>query len=244
MIYKEEDLAQNSDEWLEFRKGGIGASEIPAIFGKTPPHWDNPYEVFLRKMGKHGKKANEYMRRGKLLEDQAGVFVKNHLKNCQGDIKMSVFCGNCVDRFDEKIKFDPNFEKITAKYKDFEHIFASFDGVDIDNGLILELKCTQQSGFTKLAKNPKVPKMYFLQIQTQLMVANSQWGIKTGVFANYYPEGVYIKNKNTDQMELIRLVLIKVELDEEISKEIEKTARNFWKMVENKKWNVNWNNNE
>ena len=36
-------------EWLELRKGGIGASEVSAVVGISP--WDTPFSLWLRKSG-------------------------------------------------------------------------------------------------------------------------------------------------------------------------------------------------
>lgn len=241
MIYLEKDLPQKSKEWHDFRLNGIGASEVPAIMGKLPPHWNNPYEVFLQKLGKPRKNATKSMQRGVLLEEYARNFIENYLKNCKKNENSSIFCNNCLDFLDLDINFDPKFQQLTAKYKEFDKIFASFDGIDENNGVLLEIKCPEQSGFKKIMKKPSISMIYYPQVQTQLMIANSHWGINKAIFANYYPEGIYVDDEDIFGLKLIRLVLVQVDYDEEYCNEIKKTCSNFWKMIENKQWNRDWN---
>lgn len=242
MIFLEQDLPQKSEKWHKFRLNGIGASEVPAILGKLPPHWNNPYEVFLQKLGKPRKEPTKSMERGVILEDKARNFVSNFLKNCKKNKNMSIFCENCLDLTNLELEFNPEFQQLTAQYKYFDKIFASFDGIDEKNGILLEIKCPEWKNFSKMVKKPDISKIYYDQVQTQLMIANSHWGINKAIFANFYPEGIFLEEKDTKIVKLIRLILIEVDFDKEYCDNIIKTCENFWKMIENKQWNKNWNN--
>lgn len=241
-IYSEQELPQKSEKWLEFRRNGIGASEISAILGKLPPHWANDYEIFLRKLGKVSDFSSKHMERGVLLEDSARKTVTHYLNYCKKTDNSSILCSNYIDKTKIKPEFTVKFEQLTVKYKNFDKIFASFDGVDLNNKMILEIKCPSQSTFTKMTRARKIPSTYFSQIQTQLMVANSHWGITKGLFANFYPEGIYIEDKVTGRAQLKKLVILEVDFDPEYCKELEIICKKFWKMVENNKWNNNWKN--
>lgn len=238
-IYSEKDLPQKSQLWHDFRKNHIGASEVPKIMGELYYKFGTPYDVFLLKMGKEPDKPNENMLRGIKFEDSARKFVTKYLKskyfNKKDDIGDYV-----IDHVNEKLEFTPNFKQLTAKHKKINCISASFDGVDTKNGLILEIKCPKYENFLKFTKKSIVPTTYKSQVQTQLMVANSHWGITNGIFVSFYNEGVDLSK---DYHKIIKMVILKVELDKEHCLKIEKTCKNFWNMVQNKEWDKYWNEN-
>lgn len=242
MIFTEEELPQKSEKWKAFRRDKVGTSEIPIIRGSFPKIWCDDYELFLRKMGKPHDFVNEDMERGNEHEDRARKLVATYLKDCQNGEENSVFCRNVYDRTGGFAVKDPEFKQFTVQYKHFPQIFSSFDGVDIDNKLVLEVKCPTQKVFTKLLKNrkPTVPKMYIDQTQGQLMIAESHWGITEGIFAIYYQDGVYFEDKTTKETHLIRLILIKTELDVEYCKEMETDCKKYCHMISSRKWNTKW----
>ena len=59
-------------EWLEWRRGGIGSSDVPAILGLSP--WSSPLKVYMEKRGElpDDDTSTEAMRLGRLLEPVAG----------------------------------------------------------------------------------------------------------------------------------------------------------------------------
>ena len=68
--YKTISLTQNTPEWLEYRKGHVGASDVPIIMGLSP--WRTRYQLLLEKKGKlPGQKENASMRRGHEMEEAA-----------------------------------------------------------------------------------------------------------------------------------------------------------------------------
>ena len=241
-IYSEQELPQKTKNWLDARiTFGLGASQVPILMGNYPPHWATPYDLFLEKMGKPQKPMTEDMERG-IFEDQGRSYLENYLNNCKNEEDGSVFCRNVYDRTSNLSTNDVKFEQFTVISKDVPNLFASFDGIDINNKLVLEIKCPKQGIFNKLLRNrvPSVPKTYLAQVQSQLMIANSHWGITKGIFAVFFPDGLYYENKKTGRNDLIRLIVIETELDEEYCEEIKNKCKIFWDMVENRSWNKYW----
>lgn len=239
-VYTEDELPQKSDSWLQFRRSGIGASEVPKIMGQLPPQWGGAFDVFLNKMGKPSDPPNQAMERGIIYEDKARNYVTQYLESRRLS-KNTIHEIGTVDLFQQKLEKKVKFEQLTVKYKEFDRLFASFDGIDFKNGLILELKCPKYENFVKVLKKPKLSKTYLTQVQTQLMIANSHWGITKGIFANYCPEGVIYTEKGQLTAKNIKCILVYVELDTELTKNIEKTCKKFWNMVENNQYNKDWN---
>lgn len=236
MIYSEKDLPQKSDVWMEFRLDKLGTSEIPIITGKFPTIWCTDYELFLRKMGKPYEFSNKYIETGNEDEPIAREFVTNYLK----DGTNSEYVYDRTGGFDIK---EPKFEQYTVQYKHFPQIFSSFDGIDIKNELVLELKCPGEKVFTKILKNrkPTVPKMYIDQTQGQLSTAESHWQINKGIFGVYYGKGVELIDKKGGKTRLIKLILIRTDLNLEYWIEIEKICKKYCEMIENRQWKRNWN---
>ena len=89
----------------------------------------------------------------------------------------------------------------------------------------------------------KVYKIYRSQVQQQLYVSNSHWGIKDLIFCYYHPEGTLYKDNKNSKERLIKLVILPAKLDIDFCKKIERTVNNFWKMVDNNKWEEKWKEN-
>lgn len=73
----------NDAEWLEWRRGGIGGSDVAGIVGLSP--WSSPYSVWARKVGlvapPQSSEAMEFGQRAEpmlaqWLEDKTGVRVE------------------------------------------------------------------------------------------------------------------------------------------------------------------------
>jgi len=63
-------LNQNSNEWLEWRFRGIGASDAPIIMGRSP--WKTPYKLWIEKTtGISDFSGNKATQRGHDLEESA-----------------------------------------------------------------------------------------------------------------------------------------------------------------------------
>lgn len=132
------------EDWLAWRRQGIGGSDAAAICGLDP--WRGPYSVWLDKVEGTGQEESEAMRWGLLLEDVvAGEFERR--------------CGHLVvDRQQRRI------------HPQREWMRATIDGLVADGeGSILGLyegKCSAQISDWQHG----VPERYQLQVQHNLEV--------------------------------------------------------------------------
>ncbi len=146
-------LSQNSPEWLEFRKTKIGASDAPIIMEVSP--WKTPYQLWEEKIGLKENVVN-YAMRGTLMEDEAR-------QSFEQQIGMSMF---------PMVKVHPE--------KDWA--IASLDGIDIEEKLIVEIKCPGKEDHMTAMKG-EVPEKYYPQLQHQLFVT----GLDMVYYFSYTP---------------------------------------------------------
>lgn len=135
--------------WLEWRRGGIGASEIAAVCGRSP--WASPLSVYLRKRGEipDDGPPTEAMRLGLALEDlvadefhlQTGLYVAGRQAWCQ----------------------HPDFEWARATVDGFA--VEAFDGERADALGVFESKTTGD-----LSRFDPLPDYVALQVQWQMFV--------------------------------------------------------------------------
>lgn len=136
---------QNDTEWLTWRRKGIGASDIAGIMLICP--YNRPEDILRAKRG-YDKPKNPAMERGIKFEDTA-----RHLYNAtQG----------------------ASFEKAYISDEDHEWMIASLDGIDYSRGQILEIKVPGKKTLDD-ARNGKIPRHYFAQIQWQMLVAKNRF---------------------------------------------------------------------
>jgi len=148
------NLEQGSQEWLQWRKTGVTASEIAAILGLSP--YKTPWQVWAEKTGlvePEDLSANPLVAAGVAQEDIArSLFEQKH-----DDILLPV----CVES--------------TAQ----SFLKASLDGLS-QNSEPVELKVPSESTWKKVVsegENSDAYKLYYPQVQHQLLVtgANSGW---------------------------------------------------------------------
>lgn len=173
----------------------------------------------------------------------AKSFIANYFKNCHNPQSDYSFCPNTLD-FTNFIPQKPiiSSDFSLSNYK-FGQIEASFDGLDLDNEYILEIDCTNQRYFVEILDNYIIPRNLYIRLQAKLLIAHSLWGIKTAIVGYYYQDGIYVENKKTSRMNLIRLVLQRVDFEKEVGNQIETTVNNFVNMLENRIWDPQWNKN-
>jgi len=178
-------LEQNTPEWLEWRKGGIGGSDAPAIMGVSP--WDSPLSLWQRRMGLvPPKQMSQAMQRGHQLEPVARALLEK-----ETGLVFAAMCG---------------------EHKKFPFLKASFDGVSMCRTALAEIKAPnlkdhasaigtdpfdeavdeEQAEVDALAAieeehalvvNGLIPPKYWPQVQHQMMVS----GIKKTFYCSYYP---------------------------------------------------------
>lgn len=133
-------MQQGTPEWLEWRKQGIGASEIAAILGLSP--YMTPYEVWLDKTGRgRAFVGNFATQRGNELEAEA--------------------------RARYELVAMEDMPPALAVHPKYEIIRVSLDGLRADGKKVLEIKCPGKEAHEK-ALAGLVPEYYVPQTQLQL----------------------------------------------------------------------------
>jgi len=217
LVYTEEELPQRSEEWLEMRKTCVGGSDMATILGLTPK-FGSPYTLWKRKTGRLApKKANAATERGNLMEKEAIPPILEELQSVY-DIK------------------NPKLEQFFAKHPEFDYMGISFDGVDIENKYVVEIKCPKYSWNFKTVWENGVQDYYYPQLQAEIYVANAIWGINKAFYCSYFPDGAYILD-NTEYTEHFKtLCVLDVDLDELYCEEMRKVAKVFYDFVEHDYW--------
>jgi len=174
-------MKQNTDQWLNWRR--IGSSDAPIIMGVSP--YQTPYQLWENKTLGKEVKSTWSMERGKQLEESARQCFEK---------KMGVFVRPAC--FDSKT-----------------HSFmtASVDGIDLDQKVLVEIKCLGKENHA-LAKKGKVPEHYMPQLQHQLEVL--------GLNGMYY-----FSFDGQDG------VIVEVARDDKYVSELVKKEGNFWECL-------------
>jgi putative phage-type endonuclease len=141
-FYLIDDLEQGSTEWLDWRKGVIGASDAATIMGENP--WASSRRLLEEKLGRHRAfSGNAATREGHRLEE----FARDLL----------------VKRYRHKI-----MPTVVQDSKD-PFLAASLDGIDVSKTRIYEIKCGLKS-YEKTRDTGVVPAYYVAQLQHMMMV--------------------------------------------------------------------------
>lgn len=140
----------DNESWLEWRRQGIGSSDAGVIMGVSP--WRTPHELWQEKVyGNSVQLENSAMSRGKELEDVA----RRQFEKALG---VTVFPRNVVRPAAEWLR-------------------ASLDGIDMENKVLVEIKCPNKADHST-ALGKAIPDKYWPQVQHQLLV--------TGLPGMYY----------------------------------------------------------
>ena len=144
MSYEIIKLEQRSQEWFDFRKKHIGASEAPIIMKESP--WKTPRQLMLEKWDMIDKPSytSRSMQRGIDLED---IARETYMKMTEKEVS-----------------------PLVVKSLDYPFMVASYDGISKDMKTIVEIKCPGEEDH-EMAKNQKVPRKYFHQLIQQMVVA-------------------------------------------------------------------------
>lgn len=164
-------LIQQSDEWLEFRKSKIGASDAPIIMEVSP--WKTPYKLWLEKVSTTAPTyKSSSMHRGIELEETA----RNEFELLTG------------------IHVLPSVKT----HSNLEWMIASLDGIDAEQRNIVEIKCPGKADHS-IAEQGQIPEKYIPQLQHQLEVCGLDMAYyfsfdgKKGVIVKVYRDDKYIK---------------------------------------------------
>lgn len=139
------ELEQGGPEWLAWRQGGIGASDLPIILGSNP--YKTKLQLWEDKCG-FGKKIelNEAMKHGIKNEENARKWVNNEL--------------------------NLNLKPICAEDEENGFIRASLDGWDASKKVLVEIKCpTSVETIMKAASEERIHGYWVDQIHWQMMLS-------------------------------------------------------------------------
>ena len=144
------------EEWLEYRKTGIGSSEVATIVGLNP--FETPLQLWRRKKGIDAPKEENFaMKAGHYLEDAVSKFW-------QDETGLQVIKRSAIDWIIR------DNERPYLQVSPDRTYWLSESRRPSDKG-ILEIKTTQ-----KAIDETDLPKHWMCQVQYQLGVAGCEYG--------------------------------------------------------------------
>jgi putative phage-type endonuclease len=168
---------QNTPEWLEMRKGKIGASDAPVIMEKSP--WTTPYQLWEQKLGmadysKPSESSHDIARKQRGLDLEP--LARLELEKLTG-----LFLLPSV-----------------RMHSNLPWMMASLDAIDPEGKYIAEIKCPGAKDHNQ-ALEGNIPDKYYPQLQHQLEVCQLEMidyfsfdGTK-GVLLKVFRDDAYIK---------------------------------------------------
>lgn len=142
------NLKQRTPEWYQWRKEGIGASDIPVLTGNSP--YTNKRQLFLQKMGvgKPTHVSDHVIKISNKVEEDAIIYFKE--------------------------KKEIIFEPLCAEHAQNSLLRASLDGWSEKEG-ILECKYVSFDYFNDLKENKKIRRDHQDQMQFQMLITGQSY---------------------------------------------------------------------
>lgn len=167
------------EQWLEYRKKGIGGSDIAAICGLSP--WQSPMAVYLDKIGEAPEKEqNEAMYWGTILEDVI------------------------AEEFTRRTGLKVQRQNAILQHPEHPWMLANIDRKIVGQKAGLECKTTSAYGKEQW-KDEQIPDMYMLQCQWYMAVTGfEKWWLAVLIGGNTYIQ----KEISRDQEMIDRLIQI------------------------------------
>lgn len=138
-------IAQGTNEWLEWRRQGIGASDVAAILGVSP--WKTARQLWLEKTGREVVETSTHAtQRGHWLEVKA--------------------------RAQYELLADCEMPPALVIHPQFPYMRVSLDGWNPELNRVLEIKCPGKADH-EAALAGRVPEKYIAQLQFQLFVTGA-----------------------------------------------------------------------
>jgi len=137
------NVEQNTDEWRELRRSKIGASDIATLMTGTDR---DIYELYLEKVEGKDKFQTDAMRRGSDMESDARKWFE--------------------------AETGIQFERPVGLHESQDWLIASFDGLNFELGLSLEIKCPNE--VPDILETSRAWKRYYWQVQAQLAVGGHE----------------------------------------------------------------------
>lgn len=166
------EYEQDSPEWHEARRNGIGASEVAAILGLSP--WQTPLQVYRAKMGVPNEIDEDLAYFGHALEAPIAQWIR--------------------DKHPEVGPVEPG---ISARSVEWPWLTATPDRLAGDVGLVYPIEIKTSSAFSKDKWADGVPLYYEAQVQTQLAVLGAPHGWLAVLHGGNQPE-LYRVNRDEE----------------------------------------------
>lgn len=140
-------MDQNTDAWLEHRRKGLGASDLPIIMGTSP--WKTPMELWEEKLGIVIPEQDSFItEKGHRLEPKARALY---------EVEMGfAIPPRLIERQDR-----PEFK-------------SSLDGFNEEKSRVAEIKFVGAGEKWSMALNGEIPEYYNQQMQWQLFVSGAE----------------------------------------------------------------------
>lgn len=132
-------------KWLEWRKQGIGSSDVPAIMGVSP--WKTAFQLWEEKIS------------DVIGEDDSNSFIKR--KGNEFEPRIRALYESTVN-----VSFTPAL----VQMEEYSFMRSSLDGRSPDGKVIIEIKLLGRKDWES-TKNGKIPEKYWPQVQEQLLVS-------------------------------------------------------------------------
>jgi len=133
------DLCSGSQEWLDYRRKGIGASDSAVVLGISP--FKTPHQLYEDKLYGATVLMNSSMQRGLDREKEAVKWLENYFK--------TYLCSRLI------------------QHAEYEWKFATVDAIDSKGQILVEIKWAN-AGVHALAKKGEVIDYYMAQVQSQM----------------------------------------------------------------------------
>src|SRR5215469_8670015 len=168
-----ESMQQNSPDWSDWRRGGLGSSDAPVVMGDS--RWMTRrtlWEIKTRR-SREAERDDVAIRRGRALEAAARAAYEARTAE--------IMEPHCVS------------------HDHLSWMRASLDGLNFERSLVLEIKCPLNRRDHDLAAEGRIPTHYYAQLQHQLEVSRARelhyWSFdgRRGVLVKVFPDEGYIE---------------------------------------------------
>lgn len=161
------DLVQNTKEWDEWRRKGIGASDANIIMGKSD--YCTKRELYAQKLGAAKKEGNDFVQR------------KGHRLEVKARAKFEIMTGK-------------EYPARLAEHESMNYLRASLDGYNAKDKTCLEIKYCGEADFQKVKKGECL-EQYYPQLQHQMFVTGYENNILLVITEEKDEAGKQIKDK-------------------------------------------------
>lgn len=191
-------VINSRQDWLEWRKGGIGASDAYILMELGGKGWATPSQILEQKIAEKTEEwEGNYITK---LGDESEPKIRSLFELMQGQ------------------SFDP----CLVQSDKFAYVRASLDGRSEDKTEIAEIKLLNKADWDLANKEKKVPEKYYCQIQHQFIASQAK---KCWFVAYLFQEYKLNRRKPLDAG---NMAIVEVLPDKEYQAKILAKETDFW----------------